>query len=50
MEVSGQLHALAALPLDMSTQNPLEKRMDGPQSWFGHSGEEKNSIIPPVGN
>jgi len=33
MEVSGHIHASAALPPGRE-----------PQSWFGHSGEEKKSL------
>jgi hypothetical protein len=36
LDVSGQL-----LPWE-STQYPLDRRLAGPQSWSGHSGEEKN--------
>jgi hypothetical protein len=43
MEVSGQLHAPAALPQGNSPWYPLDKRLDGPQSRSGHGGEEKNS-------
>jgi hypothetical protein len=39
MEVSGQLHAPAALP--------PAKELVGPQSRSGRSGEEKNSQPPP---
>jgi hypothetical protein len=56
MEVSGQLHAPAALPQRKSLSYPLDKRLGGPQSQSGCS-EEKNSqplkgleplIIQPV--
>jgi hypothetical protein len=41
MEVSGQLHASAALhPLK---EHPLDRRLGGPQSRSGRGGEEKNS-------
>jgi hypothetical protein len=44
MEVSGQLHALAALPPGKSPWYPLDRRrLGGPQSRSGHGGEEKNS-------
>jgi hypothetical protein len=39
--VSGQLHALAALPPGKSPRYPLERRLGGPQSRSGRSGEEK---------
>jgi hypothetical protein len=38
---SGQLHAPAALLPEKSPQYPLDRRLDGPQSWFGHYGEEQ---------
>jgi hypothetical protein len=43
MEVSGQLHAPAALPQEKSPCYPLDRRMGGPQSRSGSGGEEKNS-------
>jgi hypothetical protein len=50
MEVSGQLHAPAALPQGESPWYPLDRRLGGPQS---RCGEEKNSqslqgLDPPV--
>jgi hypothetical protein len=50
MEVSGQLHAPAALP---SRKDPLGKRLGEPQSQSGRGGEEKNSqalpgLEPPI--
>jgi hypothetical protein len=58
MEMSGQPHALVALPPGKSPCYPLERRLCGPQSRSGRGGEEKNSqplqghkppIIQPVG-
>jgi hypothetical protein len=43
MEVSGQLHAPAALPPGKDTRYPLDRRLGGPQSQSGRGGEEKNS-------
>jgi hypothetical protein len=43
MEVSGQLHAPAALPPGKEPQYTLDTRLSGPQSLSGHGGEEKNS-------
>jgi hypothetical protein len=40
MEVSGQLHTLAALPPGKGCQ--LDRRLGGPQSRSGRGGEEKN--------
>jgi len=43
MEVSGQLHAPAALHSGKETLIPLYRRLGGPQSRYGRGGEEKNS-------
>jgi hypothetical protein len=43
MEVSGQLHAPAALPQRKSPSYSLDRRLGGPQSRSGHGGEEKNT-------
>jgi hypothetical protein len=53
MEVSGQLHAPAALPLGESTWYPWDRRLGGPYSRSGHSGVVKNSqplsgLEPPI--
>jgi hypothetical protein len=59
MEVSGQLHAPAALTPKERVPGtyPLDRRLGGPQSRSGRVGEEKNSqplpgletsIIQPV--
>jgi hypothetical protein len=49
MEVSGQLHAPAALPPGKDTLvYPLDRRLGGPQSRSGRGGREKNSQ-PPSG-
>jgi hypothetical protein len=45
MEVSGQLHAPAALPLEKSPRFPLHRGLDGPQSRSGRGGEEKNPVL-----
>jgi hypothetical protein len=47
MEMSGQLHVLAALPPGKDPQYPLDRRLGGPQSRSGCSSEEKNSQPPP---
>jgi hypothetical protein len=44
MEVSGQLHAPAALPWGRCPRHPLDRRLGGPQTRPGHGGEEKNSL------
>jgi hypothetical protein len=43
MEVSGRLHAPAALPPGKEPLVPLDRRLGGPQSRSGRGGEEKNS-------
>jgi hypothetical protein len=43
MEVSGQLHAPAALPHGKSPWNPLDKTLGGPQSHSRCGGGKKNS-------
>jgi hypothetical protein len=47
MEVSGQLHAAAALPPRKSPSYPFGRRLGGLQSRFGRGGEEMNSQPPP---
>jgi hypothetical protein len=49
MELSGQLHAPAALPpgKEPPLQYPLYRKLGGPQSWSGHGVEEKNSQPSP---
>jgi hypothetical protein len=39
LEVSGQLHAPAALPPGKSSRYPLYRRLGGPQSRSGQHGE-----------
>jgi hypothetical protein len=48
MEVSGELHAPAALPQGKSPWYQLDRRLGGTQSRSGRGGEEKNSQ-PPSG-
>jgi hypothetical protein len=53
MEMSGQLHAPAALPQGKSPWYPLDRRLGGPLRPSGHGGEEKNSqplsgLEPPI--
>jgi hypothetical protein len=47
MEVSGQLHAPAALPPGNEPPVPIYRKLSGPQSRSGRGGEEKNSQSPP---
>jgi hypothetical protein len=44
MEVSDQLHDLAALPPEKDPGYPLDTRLGGPQSRSGPGGEEKIPI------
>jgi hypothetical protein len=43
MEVSGQLHASAALPQGKSPWYPLNRRVGGPQSRSGRGVEERKT-------
>jgi hypothetical protein len=47
MEVSGQLHTLAALPPEKGHWHPLDRRLSSPQSRSGRGGEEENSHLLP---
>jgi len=44
MEMSGQRHALAALPPGKKPRYPLHRRLGGPQSWF-EILEDKNVLF-----
>jgi len=53
MEVSGQLHAPAALSQGKKPWYQLDRRLDGPQSQSEHGDEERNSqplpgLEPPI--
>jgi len=39
MELSGQFHALDALPQRQDPQYPMDRRLNGPQNWSGHCDE-----------
>jgi len=43
MEVSGQLHSLAALPAAKKPLVSMDRKLGGPQSCSRQGGEEKNS-------
>jgi hypothetical protein len=47
MEVSGQLHAPAALPRGKSPRHPLGVGLGEPQSRSGRCGEERNVLPLP---
>jgi hypothetical protein len=47
LDVTGQLHAPAALPPGKETRYPLDRRLGGPQSRSGQYGEVK--ILDPIG-
>jgi hypothetical protein len=46
MEVSGQFHALAALPPRKERLHPLDGKLGDNESLSGHCGEEK-TLAPP---
>jgi len=48
MEVSGQLHAPAALPPGKSPRYPLDRRLGGPPSQSRRGDEEKKIPVPDV--
>jgi len=47
MDVSGQLHAPAALPPPPEKRPPLDRKLGVAQSWSGHGSLESNSQPPP---
>jgi hypothetical protein len=49
MEMSGQLHAQAALPprKEPHPRYTLDKGMGGPQSLYGRGGDDKKFPAPP---
>jgi hypothetical protein len=47
MEMSGRLHAPAALPQGKSPGYPTDKKLGGIQSWYGRDGEEKKYLHLP---
>jgi hypothetical protein len=47
MEASGSFTPRPLYPQGNSPWYPLDRRLGGPQSRFGRSGEEKNSQPPP---
>jgi hypothetical protein len=51
MEVSGQLHALAALPPGKEPPVPIVQGLSGPHSQSRHCGEEKYLLpLPGIKN
>jgi hypothetical protein len=49
MEVSGQVHAPAALPPGgKSPWYPLDRRLGEPQCRYGRGGEEKSLPLPGI--
>jgi len=46
MEVSGQLHATAALPIRKERRYPMERRLGEPHSRYGCGGDEENIPAP----
>jgi hypothetical protein len=49
MELSGQLHVLPLYPQGKGPWYPLDRRLGGLQSRYGHDIEDKNSH-PPIKN
>jgi hypothetical protein len=47
MDVSGQLHASAALPMGKESLYPLSRWLGGPQSRSGRGGEEEKFLSIP---
>jgi hypothetical protein len=47
LEVSGQLHAPAALPPGKDPPVPLDRTLDEAQNWSGRRGEEE--VLDPTG-
>jgi hypothetical protein len=50
MEVSGQLHAPVALTPGKSLRYPLDRRLGGPQTRSGQSGEDEKFHHATAGN
>jgi hypothetical protein len=48
MELSGKLHAPAALPPRKSPRYLLDMKLGGPQSRSGRCGGEKNLALPGI--
>jgi hypothetical protein len=48
MEVSGQLHAPAALLQEKETPVPIGHKLGGSQSWSERGGEEKEKSLPGI--
>jgi len=44
MVVNHQLHAGTTLPLQNELWYLLDRRLGGPQSWFGLGGKERTSL------
>jgi hypothetical protein len=47
MEVSSEINSPAALPQEKNPLCPLNRRLDGPQSYSADFGEEKNILYLP---
>jgi hypothetical protein len=48
MEMSGQLHTLAALRRGNSPSYQFDRRLDRPWSRSGRCGEQKNHALPGI--
>jgi hypothetical protein len=50
MEVSGQLHPPATLPLEKELLVPLDRKLGGPQSQFSGCSHEERKVLAPAVN
>jgi hypothetical protein len=50
MDVSGQLHALFALPPGKEPPYLLDSRWSGPHNLSGRDGKKETPVIAPLGN
>jgi hypothetical protein len=48
MDVDGELHKGLLYPWGKTNQYPVNRRLGGPQTWFGHFVEETN-LLPLLG-
>jgi hypothetical protein len=53
LDLSGRKWVVSSKPLTLCPQYPLDRRLDGPQSWCGSCGEDINlgpaeSRTPPT--
>jgi hypothetical protein len=46
LELSGKVHALPLYPQEKSPSYPFNRRLEGPQSRYGHGNENISQPIP----